>query len=77
MKDAIIKLIAQVANRGQNDFDVEAHLVDDLYLSEVDLLELLLAIEQEIEKQISDEAWMSCVTVQDVITLTGRMLATH
>ncbi|MEM6257997.1 MAG: acyl carrier protein [Planctomycetota bacterium] len=77
MKDAIIKLIAEVANRGQNDFDVETRLIDELYLSDLDRLELLFAVEEEINRKIDDEAWLCCETVQDVITLAGSMLATH
>lgn len=77
MKTEIIQLIADAANRGQNDFDEEARLVDDLYLEDIDLVHLKLEVEDLIEQPIDDEAWLNCRTVQDIITLVGDTIATH
>jgi acyl carrier protein len=77
MKQEVIRLIAREANRGQNDFDDNASLEDDLGLEDLDLLSLQLAIEDELEVTLDDKPWSRCKTVQDVIDLVGHQLATH
>lgn len=77
MRDEIIRLIAEVANRGQSDFDDEASLRDHLHLDDLGLLELQLLVEDLVETKIEDDKWTECETVLDVITLAGSSIATH
>ncbi len=77
MKNQIIQLIAQEANRSATDFTSENTLTDDLMLGELELLSLQLAIEDDLDITLNDDAWSRCKTVQDVIDLVGHQLATH
>ncbi len=45
----------------------EATFVEDLSADSLDIVELVMAIEEEFELEISDQAAESIVTVQDVI----------
>ena len=45
----------------------EAAFVEDLSADSLDIVELVMAIEEEFELEISDQAAESIVTVQDVI----------
>jgi len=44
-------------------------LVVDLELDELDLVELVMAVEEEFDLEIEDEQWEQQNTVQDVVNL--------
>ncbi len=53
-----------------------ARLVDDLELDSLDAVDLIVRLEQQTGVEIAEEELKSLETIQDVLALLGRKLAT-
>ncbi len=66
-KEALLKFIAY--NAGLNiDIKEETELKEDLDFDDLDLIELMMALEEEFNVDIPDEDSTKFVTIQDIIT---------
>jgi len=63
----VIEIIVEQLGVGEDEVTPEASFVDDLGADSLDLVELIMAMEEEFSLEISDEEAEKIQTVQDVI----------
>jgi len=63
----IRQIIAEQLGLGEDEVRLEASLVDDLGADSLDIVELVMAMEEEFEMEIPDEDAEKIVTVKDII----------
>jgi acyl carrier protein len=63
----VIEIIVEQLGVGEDEVAPEAHFIDDLGADSLDLVELIMALEEEFGLEISDEEAEKIQTVQDVI----------
>ena len=68
MEDRIKQIIAEQLGVDEEDVTPEASFVDDLGADSLDLVELIMAMEEEFDIKIEDEEAEKIKTVQDVIS---------
>lgn len=69
MFETVKELIIEQSGTTPELITLEASLVDDLDVDEIDLSELIMALEVEFDIQIPDDAIESTKTVRDILTL--------
>jgi len=67
MLDRIRPSIAQQLNIDEEKFTLEASFIDDLGADSLDMVELIMAIEEEFEFEVPEEEAENIVTVGDAI----------
>ncbi len=63
----VIEIIVEQLGVSEEDVTIEAHFIDDLGADSLDLVELIMALEEEFSLEISDEDAEKIQTVQDVV----------
>lgn len=63
----VIEIVVEQLGVGEDEVVPEASFVDDLGADSLDLVELIMAMEEEFGLEISDEEAEKIRTVQDVI----------
>jgi acyl carrier protein len=63
----VIEIIVEQLGVSEEDVTMEAHFIDDLGADSLDLVELIMAMEEEFSLEISDEDAEKIQTVQDVV----------
>ncbi len=63
----VIEIIVEQLGVGEEEVTPEASFIDDLGADSLDLVELIMAMEEEFGLEISDEDAEKIQTVQDVI----------
>ncbi|MBI5968950.1 MAG: acyl carrier protein [Deltaproteobacteria bacterium] len=63
----VIEIIVEQLGVGEEEVTMEASFVDDLGADSLDLVELIMAMEEEFGLEISDEDAEKILTVQDVV----------
>ncbi len=63
----VIEIIVEQLGVGEDEVTPEASFIDDLGADSLDLVELIMAMEEEFGLEISDEEAEKIQTVQDVI----------
>jgi acyl carrier protein len=64
----VIEIIVEQLGVGEDEVTPEASFIDDLGADSLDLVELIMALEEEFGLEISDEEAEKIQTVQDVIS---------
>ena len=73
IEDKVIDIIVDKLGVERSEVTPEAVFVDDLGADSLDLVELIMAMEEEFGMEIADEEAEKLRTVQDVITfVTSR-----
>ncbi len=67
VEEKVIKIIAEKLNVSEDQVKPEASFVDDLGADSLDLVELVMAMEEEFGMEISDEEAEKPRTVGDVL----------
>ena len=67
LEDRVLKLIAEQLGVTKEEFVPEASFVDDLGADSLDIVELVMAFEEEFGMEISDEDAERIKTVRDVV----------
>ncbi len=67
VEEKVIKIIAEKLNVSEDQVKPEASFVDDLGADSLDLVELVMAMEEEFGMEISDEEAEKLRTVGDVL----------
>ena len=62
-----LKIIAKELNLKEEDIKLESRLAEDLGADSLDAVELIMAIEEEFDIQVSDEAAQGIRTVGDIV----------
>lgn len=68
IKTRIIKLIADQAGVSEGSIKGETSLQGDLELDSLDIMDLLLVLEEEFDRQIPDEELSNIQTVNDIVS---------
>ena len=71
MRGKIVEIIANQLGIDQEDITPEANVVDDLGADSLDVVELIMALEEEFNIEIPDEEAEKIKNVQDIISHTG------
>ena len=74
IKDKVIELIATQFNLDEGDIDLDTSFKDDLNADSLDLVELIMALEDEFNLEIEDEDVDSIKTVGDAIDYIKELL---
>ncbi len=67
MKKRIVEIIATQLGIDQADITPQANVVDDLGADSLDVVELIMALEEEFNLEIPDEEAEKIKNVQDII----------
>ena len=68
MKDKIVEIIANQLGIDRGDVTPEASVVDDLGADSLDVVELIMALEEEFNLEIPDEEAEKIKSVQDIFS---------
>lgn len=68
MKDKIISLIAEKLNKKVGDIKMDARLVEDLGADSLDVIEMIMAFEDEFGISLPDEDVAKLKTIKDIVT---------
>lgn len=74
--ELIQKVIAEATGRYLEQISIDAGLISDLHVDDLDLLEIALGLEDEFNIEINDSDTDGWVTVSDVIRCVKDKLAT-
>jgi acyl carrier protein len=72
VEDKIKRIIAEQLGVDEEDVKPEASFVNDLGADSLDLVELIMAMEEEFDLKIEDEEAEKIKTVQDVIAFISN-----
>lgn len=61
------EIICEEFDLDENDVELDSHLMMDLGLDEIDLVDLCMSIEDLFELEVTDEAAESFKTVADIV----------
>ena len=70
----IKRIIAEQLGLHEEEIKNEASLIDDLGADSLDIVELVMAMEEEFEMEIPDEDAEKIASVQDIIAYVERRL---
>lgn len=70
----ILHIIAEQLGINEDEIDKDASLIDDMGADSLDIVELVMAMEEEFEMEIPDEDAEKISTVQDIIEYVNRRL---
>jgi len=68
VKDKIVEIIANQLGIDRGDVTPEASVVDDLGADSLDVVELIMALEEEFNLEIPDEEAEKIKSVQDIFS---------
>lgn len=65
--DKVKEMVSEQLGKAIDEIDIEAKLIEDLDADSLDLVELVMAMEDEFALDISDEAAEKIQTVKDAV----------
>jgi acyl carrier protein len=68
-------ILLQILDVDEKDLTLSAHLRQNLKASSVDLVEILAALENEFDIEISDEEAQDLLTVQAIVDYVAKFAA--
>ena len=75
MDKKIVALIAEKLNKKVEDIKMESRLVEDLGADSLDVVELVMAFEDEFGIALPDEDVAKLKTIQDIVTYITNLKA--
>ncbi|MBW1973971.1 MAG: acyl carrier protein [Deltaproteobacteria bacterium] len=75
IKQKVIDLIVEKLGVEREDIVPEAHVIDDLGADSLDVVELVMALEEEFDIEIPDEDAEKIRTVQDIFDYIDRVVS--
>ena len=74
MKEKILQIIANQLGIDQEEITLEASVTDDLGADSLDVVELIMALEEEFNLEIPDAEAEKIVNVQNILDYMGNAL---
>jgi acyl carrier protein len=74
VQQRVLKVIAEVLNRKENEIRLDASLRDDLQASSLDQMTIYIALEDEFQRNMPPEEVTELVSIKDIIDLVDRKL---
>ena len=71
--DIIRKIVAQITNIDPDAINEDTVLYEDLGVDSLDLFQIVMAIEEQFEIEVSEEEAQSIVTVGDAVKMISRL----
>ena len=68
IEERVIKMVAEQLGVKEEDVNITSSFVEDLGADSLDTVELIMALEEEFDAEITDEEAEKIATVQDAIT---------
>jgi acyl carrier protein len=65
--DEVRALIAKELNIKEEDIKIDSKITEDLGADSLDAVELIMAIEEKFDVQVSDEAAQNIIRVRDIV----------
>lgn len=69
---AVVKCVSSQLEIDPNLIKADAKLVDDLGANSLMMVEIIMALEDELGIELPDEVGLAAETVNDIVTLTRR-----
>ncbi len=70
--ETIVRIIAEQFSLDEADISMETSLIDDLGADSLDLVDLMMALEEEFDFEIPEEDLEDITTVGDVVDYAKR-----
>ena len=74
VQQRVLKVIADVLNRKENEIRLDASLRDDLQASSLDQMTLYVALEDEFQRSMPPEEITELHTVRAIVDFIGKKL---
>ena len=74
IKNRVIEIIANQLGIEENDVTAEASVIDDLGADSLDVVELVMALEEEFDLEIPDEEAEKITSVQNIFDYMASAL---
>ena len=74
VEEKVIELFAQQLGRQPDQITPDADLVEDLGIDSLDMVELIMAIEEEFDIKIEDEEAPKFKTIGQVVSFIEKMV---
>ena len=73
--DKIVQIIADQLGIDEDEISIDSSFIDDLGADSLDIVELIMAFEEEFDLEISDEAAEKIKTVQNAVDYIKNNIA--
>ncbi len=74
VKAHLCTIVNRVTHQNMSELPAEGHLVKDLGMDSLEMLELVMECEKEFQVVIPDREWTSITRIQDLIHAISRQL---
>ena len=75
IESKVIKIISEQLGKDEAEIKLESNFIDDLEADSLDTVELVMALEEEFEVDIPDEAAEKITTVQSAVDFIAESKA--
>ena len=73
IEDRVKQIVSEVLNVEEADITIDASFIDDLGADSLDLVELVMAMEEEFDVKIEDEEAEKIRTVKDAVDFVKKI----
>ena len=71
----VVKIISEQLGKDESEIKMRSHIIEDLAAASLDTVELVMALEEEFEVDIPDEAAEKITTVQSAVDFIAESKA--
>ena len=71
----VIQIISEQLGKDESEIKMNSHFIEDLDADSLDTVELVMALEEEFEVDIPDEAAEKITTVQSAVDFIAESIA--
>ena len=75
IKATVIQIISEQLGKDESEIKMSSHFIEDLDADSLDTVELVMALEEEFEVDIPDEAAEKITTVQSAVEFIAESKA--
>jgi len=69
MEEKVIEIISEELEKDSSEISLDSDIINDLGADSLDVVELMMALEDAFEVEVSDEKAQTMKTVKDVVDL--------